>query len=160
MRYLSKTPSSKSKEIKIVTRHVITLSDVEKDPRKIKLLYIISEFGGISEKALQYLLYEMKQAGYELGYNFTVVGRVPTSKELFNDLLALKYTGLVETNPVRKLVLSSLGKEVLDKETQSISDEERNTIKKLIEELRVKVKPIDVEVEMTFKRTRSRRRMF
>ncbi|MET1159954.1 MAG: hypothetical protein ABWW65_03245 [Thermoprotei archaeon] len=154
---MSKPSSTKSKEIKIITKHVVTLQDIEKDLRKIKLLYIMSEFGEISEKALQYLLYEMKNKGYDLGYNFTVVGRVPTSKELFNDLIALKYTGLVETNAIRKLVISSLGREFLEKHSSKISDEEKNNIKNLIEELRVKVKPIDVEVEMMFKRGRRRK---
>ena len=154
---MSKPSSTKSKEIKIITKHVITIQDIEKDPRKIKLLYIISEFGDISEKALQYLLYEMKNKGYDLGYDFTVVGRVPTSKTLFNDLLALKYTGLVETNPTRKLVVSSLGREFLEKHGNVISDEEKDNIKKLLEELRVKVKPIDLEVEMRFRRAKPRR---
>ncbi len=156
---MSKSTGSKSKEIKIVTRHVITIDEVEKDLRKIKLLYIISVVGDISEKALQYLLYEMKEKGYDLEYGFTLVGNIPTSKELFNDLLALKYTGLVETNPSRKLIVSSLGREFLEKNVNKITEEERDEIKKLIDELRVKVRPIDVEVEMRFRRTR-RRRLF
>jgi len=155
---LSKSSSSKSKEIKIITKQVITLDDIEKDPRKIKLLYIISTFGDISEKALEYLLYEMKQKGYDLGYEFALVGRVPTSKELFNDVLALKYTGLVETNPMKKLVVSSLGREFLEKHINSIEEKEREEIKKLIDELRVKVRPIDVEVEVRF--GRKTRRLF
>jgi hypothetical protein len=155
---LSKPSASKSKEIKIITRQVITIDDIKKDPRKIKLLYIISVFGDISEKALNHLLYEMKQKGYDLGYSFTVVGRVPTSKELFNDTLALKYTGLVETNPRRKLVVSSLGKEFLEKHLNMIDEKEREEIKKLIDELRVKIRPIDVEVEVRF--GRKSRRLF
>jgi len=154
---MSKPSSSKSKEIKIITRHVITIDDIVKDPRKIKLLYIISEIKEISEKALQYLLYEMKEKEYDLGYTFTVVGKTPTSKDVLNDLLALKYTGLVETNPARKLIVSSLGREFLEKHVDKISEEERETIKNLVEQLRVKIRPIDVEVEMRFRRSRTRR---
>lgn len=156
---MSKPSSTKSKEIKIITRQVITLKDIEKDPRKIKLLYIMSVFGDISEKALEYLIYEMKQKGYDLGYNFILVGKVPTSKELFNDVLALKYTGLVETTSTRKLVVSSLGKEFLEKHSNVIGEKEKEEIKKLIDELRVKIRPIDVEVEVRFG-SRKRRRLF
>lgn len=155
---MSKPSSSKSKEIKIITKHVITLDDIKRDPRKIKLLYIISVFGEISEKGLEYLLYEMKQKGHDLGYEFAIVGRVPTSKELFNDVLALKYTGLVETNALKKLVMSSLGKEFLEKHINNIDEKERDNIKKLIEELRVKIRPIDAEVEVMFRR--KTRRLF
>jgi hypothetical protein len=148
-------PTGRSKELKIITRHVITVKDIEKDPRKIKLLYIISQVGSISEKALQYLLYYMKEKGYDLGYNYVMLGSFPSSKEILNDTLALRYVGLLETNPRRKLEVTSLGKEFLEKHKDIIPDEEKNQIKKLVEELRIKIAPIDAEVEM---RTRPRRR--
>ncbi len=152
---------SKSKELKIVTRHVITIDDIKKDPRKVKLLYIISVTGGISEKALQYLLYYMKEEGYDLGYKFVMLGTVPSSKEVLNDTLALRYVGLLETNPRRKLVVTSLGKEFLDKEGDKyLNDDEKDQIKKLVEELRVKIAPIDAEVELMSRPRRRRRRLF
>ncbi len=156
---MSKSGSGKSKELKIITRHVITEKDIENDPRKIKLLFIIQEVGGISEKALQYLLYYMREKGYDLGYNFVMLGTMPSSKEIINDTLALRYVGLVETNPRRKLVVTSLGKEFLEKHKDAISEEEKEQIKKLIEELRIQIAPIDAEVEV-MSRPRRRRRLF
>lgn len=151
------TSSGKTKEIKIVTKQIITLDDILNDPRKIKLLYIISEFGGLSEKALQHLIYEMKLKEYDLKYDFTLVGKIPSSKELLNDLLALKYTDLVETTSSKKITISSRGKEFLEKYGDKISSEEKENIKKLVEELRVKIKPLDLEVEMKFRKARGRR---
>ncbi len=156
---MSKSGSGKSKELKIITRHVITEKDIENDPRKIKLLFIIQEVGGISEKALQYLLYYIREKGYDLGYNFVMLGTMPSSKEIINDTLALRYVGLVETNPRRKLVVTSLGKEFLEKHKDAISEEEKEQIKKLIEELRIQIAPIDAEVEV-MSRPRRRRRLF
>ncbi len=156
---MSKAPSGKSKELKIITKHVITLKDIENDPRKIKLLYIVQQLGSISEKALQYLLYLMKEKGYDLGYNFVLLGNIPSSKEVLNDTLALRYVGLMETNPRRKLVVTSLGKEFLEKHNNVISDEEKDQIKKLIDELRIQIAPIDAEVEV-LSRPRRRRRLF
>ena len=157
---MSKSTTGKSKELKIVTRHVITVQDIEKDPKKVKLLYIISEIGGISEKALQYLLYYMKEEGYDLGYNFVMLGQFPSSKEILNDSLALRYVGLLETNPRKKLVITSLGKEFLEKHADKIPEEEKEKIKKLIEELRIKIAPIDAEVELRARPRRRKRRLF
>jgi hypothetical protein len=43
--------AEKSKDVKIITRHVVTLSEVEKNPRLVTLLYIVSlAKNGISEK--------------------------------------------------------------------------------------------------------------
>ncbi len=153
-----KTSSSKSKELKIITRHVITIDDIKNDLRRIKLLYIINTIGGISEKALQHLIYYMKDLEYDLGYDFIVLGTTPSSKMLHNDIVALLYVGLIETNPRRKLVTTSLGKEFLEKVKDSISDEEKETIKKLIDDLRIKIAPIDMEVELSYRSARRRRR--
>jgi len=151
--------ATRSKEIKIITKQVVTLDDIAKDPVKIKLLYIVSVFGEISDKALQYLIYELGKKGYELGYSFTLIGNTPSSRELSNDLIALKYTGLLETNIFKKNIVSSLGKEFLDKHINILSEQERDTIKKLVDELRTKIKPIDLEVELKYK-TRKTKRLF
>jgi len=148
----SKTSSStKSKELKIITRYVVTLKDVEKDPRKIKLLHIIKSYGEISEKALQYLVYHLaKDKGIDLGYKFLVIGNVPSSKELKEDMVALLYVGLIETNPKnKKLRITGLGKELLEK--VSIPKEEADRIASAIEELRSRIQSIDAEVEMTIR---------
>ncbi len=157
---MSQKSSGKSKELKIITKHVITIDDIRNDPRKIKLLHIIDAVGGVSEKGLQHLIYYMKEAGYDLGYDYIVLGNIPSSKMLHNDVVALLYVGLIETNPRRKLVTTSLGKEFLEKNKDVIPDEEREEIKKLIEDLRIKIAPIDMEVELSYRRGRRRRRRF
>ncbi len=148
------TGSEKSKDVKIVTRHVITLSDVEKNQRLLTLLYIISlAKNGISEKALVSLLYLMRENGLNLGYNFVVLGNAPSSRDLLGDLTILKYTGLVEVSDNKKLVVTSLGRELLSKVASVISPHE-DAIKKLYEALYPKVAPFDVEIDL---KSRSRR---
>ncbi|MCI4461829.1 MAG: hypothetical protein JHC12_02570 [Thermogladius sp.] len=144
--------ATKGKELKIVTRHVVSLTDVEKNPRLIKLLYITSLFKDISEKALLHLLYYMRQNGYDLGYNFVVIGQTPTSKDVSSDLAVLKYLGLLEVNEKKKLVTSSLGKEFIAKHLETTLKNEKEAIDKLVNELKVKIAPIDAEVEIKVKR--------
>jgi hypothetical protein len=144
--------ATKGKELKIVTRHVVSLTDVEKNPRLIKLLYITSLFKDISEKALLHLLYYMRQNGYDLGYNFIVIGQTPTSKDVSSDLAVLKYLGLLEVNEKKKLVTSSLGKEFIAKHLETTLKNEKEAIDKLVNELKVKIAPIDAEVEIKVKR--------
>jgi hypothetical protein len=146
--------AEKSKDVKIVTRHVVTLSEVEKNPRLVTLLYIVSlAKSGISEKALVNLVYLMRENGFNLGYNFVVVGNTPTSKDLLGDLTLLKYIGLVEVAGNKKLVVTSLGRELLSKVAPVISSQE-DTIKKLYEALYPKVAPVDVEIDL---KSRARR---
>jgi len=144
--------ATKGKELKIVTRHVVSLTDVEKNPRLIKLLYITSLFKDISEKALLHLLYYMRQNGYDLGYNFVVIGQTPTSKDVSSDLAVLKYLGLLEVNEKKKLAISSLGKEFIVKHLETTLKNEKEAIDKLVNELKVKIAPIDAEVEIKVKR--------
>lgn len=139
---------------------MVTIDDIKRDPVKIKLLYIVSIFGEISDKALHYLVYEMKNRGYDLGYSFTTIGNIPSSRDLSNDLIALKYTGLLESSVSRKNIVSSLGREFLDKNTSIISGQEREVIKKLIDELRMKVKPVDLEVELRFRTSKYKKLFF
>ncbi|MEM4846777.1 MAG: hypothetical protein QW794_03350 [Thermosphaera sp.] len=146
------TPTEKSKEVKIIAKQVFTLSDVEKNPRALKLLYVINSVGSISEKALQYLLHYMKESGADLKYSFTTIGGVPTSKELLNEILSLKYVGLVESLPNRKIVVTGLGKEFLNKAMTFLSEEEKNILNKAIEEAKPKILPIDAEVDIRLKK--------
>ena len=138
----------KGKEIRIVTKHVVTVSDVEKNPRLIKLLYVLSiPRDGISEKGLTYVLYYMSEKNKSIGYTFTTVGGTPVSRDLMNDLTLLKYTGLVEVDESKKLRVTGMGKELLDKVSQKmLSDFEE--LRKLFEENWPKVLPIDVEVSL------------
>jgi len=144
--------ATKSKELKIVTRHIVSLSDVEKNPRLVKLLYITSLFKDISEKALLHLLYYMRQNGYDLGYNFVVIAQTPTSKDVSSDLAVLKYLGLVEVNEKKKLAASSLGREFIGKHLETTLRNDKDVIDKLVNELKVKIAPVDAEVEIKVKR--------
>jgi len=155
---VSKQSSTKSKELKIITRHVVTINDVLKDPRKIKILYLINEFEEISEKALQYLVYWLKsEKNIDLGYDFLVIGNVPSSKDLKMDLVALLYVGALETNPKnKKLRVTSMGKELLGK--VNLGKEELDKIAANAKEYEAKVKSIDAEVELTVKMLSSTRR--
>ena len=155
---MSKQSSTKSKELKIITRHVVTINDVLKDPRKIKILYLINEFEEISEKALQYLVYWLKsEKNIDLGYDFLVIGNVPSSKDLKMDLVALLYVGALETNPKnKKLRVTSIGKELLGK--VNLDKEELDKIVANAKEYEARVKSIDAEVELTVKMLSSARR--
>lgn len=139
--------AEKGKEVKIVTRHVVTPADVEKSPRLLKLLYTISIAGPISERALVALLYELKNRGVELDYNFAVIGNIISSRDALNDLTMLKYVGFVEVAQNKKLRISALGKEFLESK-RSLLGEAAEGIRKLYEEVKPKIAPIDLEVEV------------
>lgn len=154
---LSKKPqteTTKSKEVKIVVRQVITLDDIAKDTRKIKLLYILSEYGPISEKTIHNLVYELRNKGLDLNYEFHSVARNIISRDLNNDLLSLKYTGLIEVDNRRRIVVSTLGREFLNKNIDKMIEEEREAMKNAINELKPKLKPIDFEVEDKLRKTK------
>lgn len=147
------TPQSggeKGKEIKIVTKHIVTVADIVKNTRALRLLYIISlAENGISERALQRLVYSIeKETGLKLGYNFTLLGDQPVSRELLNDLTSLKYTGLVEVSlKNRKLVVTGSGREVIDKST-SLIQSDIEVLKRTYTEIWPKIAPVDVEASL------------
>ena len=156
--------SGTKKELVIVTRPVVTRDKVEKDERKRKLLMVLKAMedqGGIYERSLAHLIYWLQtEKGLDLGYNFYVIGDVPTSKELHEDVVALLYVGLAETDPrTKKLRLTSDGKEFLER----ILDEEYyEKLAAAIEEYKPKVAALDAQIELTtmLQRPRSRRRRF
>ncbi len=123
--------------------------------------------GEISEKALQYLVYWLKtEKQLDLGYEFLVIGNVPSSKELKMDIVALLYVGALETNPRnKKLRVTSVGKELLEKTVTENLKPEFDRVVAAAKELEAKVKSIDAEVELTIKMLRQsmrrrRRRRF
>ena len=151
------TPSGekKGKEIKFETRHVITPEQVTKNERLMKLLYIVNTYGDISEKALHYMIYELKEIGIDLGYQFFKIGNVITSKQLKDDIVALLYVDFVETvGRAKKFRVTGMGKEALEK--ASFSEEFIEKVKKKVEEIRPKIATIDAEVELS---QRGRRRI-
>ncbi|MEM0001540.1 MAG: hypothetical protein QXS24_05985 [Desulfurococcaceae archaeon] len=146
----TQTGQEKGKEIKIVSRSVVTVADIMKNQRALKLLYLISlATNGISEKALAHLVYSMeKDSNVKLGYNFVVIGDTPVSKELTNELTTLKYTGLVEVSlKNKKLYITGQGKEVLDKAASIIQDS-IDGLRKVFEEIWPKIAPVDVEASL------------
>ncbi len=111
-----KTEKTVSKEVKIVTRPVVTLDEVSKDVKKVSLLEVVRNLGEVSERGLISSLYILKsEAGKDLGYQFQVVGSSVSSREILEDVRVLLYLGLLEVSPSRKLRLTSLGREFLEK---------------------------------------------
>jgi hypothetical protein len=156
--------SGTKKELVIVTRPVVTRDKVEKDERKRKLLMVLKALedqGGIYERSLAYLIYWLQtEKNLDLGYNFYVIGDVPTSKELHEDVVALLYVGLAETDPrTKKLRLTSDGKEFLEK---VIDKEYYEKLAAAIEEYKPKVAALDAQIELTtmLQGPRGRRRRF
>jgi hypothetical protein len=142
---------TKSKELKLVTKQVVTSDSVKEDKRKLQLLYLISNFDGISEKALLYAISELKNKGLDLGYNIVTLGNNLTSPQVKDDLTALLYLGLLENDQAKMLKVSSNGKDFL--ESNPVDEAFKNQLTSLIQELKEKIKAIDEE-----QRLRSRRR--
>jgi hypothetical protein len=142
---------TKSKELKLVTKQVVTSDSVKEDKRKLQLLYLISNFDGISEKALLYAISELKNKGLDLGYNIVTLGNNVTSPQVKDDLTALLYLGLLENDQAKTLKVSSNGKDFL--ESNPVDEAFKNQLTSLIQELKEKIKAIDEE-----QRLRSRRR--
>lgn len=144
--------SGSKKELVIVTRPVVTPQEVERDERKKKLMLILKAMedqGGIYERSLVNLVYWLKtEKGIDLGYNFFLVGDVPTSKELHEDIMALLYVGYAETDPkTKKLRLTNDGKEFLEKKW--FDKEMYEKIKAAVEELKPKIAALDAQIELT-----------
>ena len=147
-----KTDEGKGKELKIVTIHVITRDKVLANERQVALLYLIDKFGPLHEKTLMDLVKNIQELGYDMGYQFTVIGRYPYSPELKNDLTALMYVGFVETEPgmYRKLRTTSDGKDALEKAKvpQGLVD----AVNKNFEDLRNKASMIDGELDLEIRK--------
>ncbi|MGC9104925.1 MAG: hypothetical protein ACP5HQ_00625 [Thermoprotei archaeon] len=140
----------KSKELKLVTKQVVTLDAVKDDKRKIQLLYLISSFDGISEKALMHAIKELKEKGLDLGYNVVTLGSNVTSPQVKEDLTALLYLGLIENDQVKRIKLSSNGKDFM--ETITVDEAFKNQLAGLLPEVKEKIKGIDVEHNMRAQR--------
>lgn len=144
--------SGTKKELVIITRPAITIDQVKSDERKKQLLLILKaldEQGGIYERSLAYLLYWLKsEKNIDLGYNFHLVGDVPTSKQLHDDVVALLYTGLIETDAkTKKLRVTNTGREFIS--SIGYDEEFFEKLKSLVEEYRPKISAIDAQIELT-----------
>jgi len=154
------------KELVIIARPAITSQQVERDPRKNRLLLVLKAMedqGGIYERSLVNLVYWLKEEkDVDLGYTFYLVGDTPTSKSLHEDVVALLYVGYAETDPrTRKLRLTNDGKEFLERKGYDMDFYRK--LKTAVDELRPKLVGLDAQIELTMLLSRprsSRRRLF
>ncbi|MEM1931445.1 MAG: hypothetical protein QW780_00905 [Sulfolobales archaeon] len=153
-----KAEKTVSKELKIVARPVVTLDDAIKDSRKVCVLGVVKSLGEISERGLISCLYILKtEKNKDLGYSFQVVGTIVNSRELLEDIRVLLYLGLLEVTEGRKLRLTSLGKEFLDRLTgdqKQVLDE----LTKVVEEVKQRVLSEDNLLNIMTSGGRGRRR--
>ncbi len=106
---------------------------LNEDKRKLSLLYIINRMERVSEKALTALIFEMKEKGMDLGYNFNNIGNNIFSHSLKEDITSLLYLGFIENDlKTKKLSLSNDGKEFLEKIPNRRRNEESNLILQLM----------------------------
>lgn len=152
------SPTSTSKELRIVARPVATLEAIKEDLDKLKLLNIVGHLGAISEKGLTnlvYLLINEKKIGFK--YAFVMVDQIPNSKELSEDVRLLLYLGLIETEPaLRKLRLTGSGKEFI--EQNKLDENALNELLKAVDELKERVLSEERATEFSARGVRGRRR--
>jgi hypothetical protein len=153
-----KTQQQKTKELKTFSVQVVTLETVKNDRRKLVLLYMIKVLNSVSEKGLTYLINIMhEEKKIDLGYSIVKLGNRVIVRELSEDIKALLYVGLVETDPKsKKLQLTSRGKEFL--ENLQVADSKLDEILRIVEEQRSRVVPIDEEVSAVVQTTQQARR--
>jgi hypothetical protein len=147
---LSQPGQQKSKELKIVSKQVINPNVINEDKRKLQLLYIIRQVNKLTEKSIILLLYELKQKGIDLGYQFNVIGNSVFSPMIKEDLTSLLYLGLIENDPTtKKISISSNGLEVLDK--NPLDEEFKNKLLQAINEIKTKILAFDEEYNLKIK---------
>ncbi|ARM75966.1 hypothetical protein [Acidianus manzaensis] len=150
--------STKTKELKNVSKQVISPTVLKEDKRKLQLLYIIKSIGSISERAIIALLYDASQKGLNLGYEFNVIGNNVFSPTLKEDITSLLYLGYIETDPAnKKLKISSNGEEALEENKTNIDDNFKNQLNQILSELKAKITALDEEYTL---KLRSNKRNF
>ncbi|MEM2671458.1 MAG: hypothetical protein QXI64_08370 [Sulfolobales archaeon] len=137
---------TKSKELKIVTKPVIALDHLKSNKRALKTLFLISELGGVTEKALAYIIRELQSTGMDLGYSFVEIAGIPTSKDLREDVIAMLYVGLLESGQNKKLSVTSQGKEFLAQ--VSIEQEFIENLKSKLPEVKNKLATLLAEADL------------
>ncbi|MCS7099746.1 MAG: hypothetical protein NZ925_05340, partial [Sulfolobales archaeon] len=126
--------------------------------KKVGLLSIVKALGEVSERGLINCLYILKtEKGRDAGYPFQVIGSVVNSREALEDIRVLLYLGLIEVTETRKLRLTSLGGEVLEK-VSSKRKEVMEELSKTVEEIKQRVLSEDSLLSMLSTGGRGRRR--
>ncbi|EZQ03823.1 hypothetical protein CM19_08850 [Candidatus Acidianus copahuensis] len=149
--------TTKSKELKTITKQVISPGVINEDKRKLKLLYIINIFGGVTERALISFLYEASQKGLNMDYTFNVIGNNIFSPSVKEDITSLLYLGLIESEPIaKKLKVSANGMEILEANQNNIEEEFKKQLNQVLEELKAKITAIDEEQSLKLKSERRR----
>ncbi len=147
---MSQPGQQKSKELKTVSKQVITPSVLNEDKRKLQLLYIIKQVNKLTEKSIITLLYELKQKGIDLGYQFNVIGNNVFSPMIKEDLTSLLYLGLIEIDSVnKKISVSNNGLEMIEK--NQLEEEFKNKLNQAINEIKTKIIAIDEEYNLKLK---------
>ncbi|AOL16162.1 hypothetical protein BFU36_04895 [Sulfolobus sp. A20] len=147
---MSQPGQQKSKELKTVSKQVITPSVLNEDKRKLQLLYIIKQVSKLTEKSIITLLYELKQKGIDLGYQFNIIGNNVFSPMIKEDLTSLLYLGLIEIDSInKKISVSNNGLEVLEK--NQLDEEFKNKLNQAINEIKTKIIAIDEEYNLKLK---------
>jgi hypothetical protein len=141
----------------MVSKQVISTNIINEDKRKLQLLYIIRQIGKLTEKSIIMLLYELKQKGVDIGYQFNVIGNNVFSLMAKEDLTSLLYLGLIENDPVsKKIGISNNGIEILDK-TQ-IEEDFKNKVAQALNEIKTKILAYDEEYNLKIKNEMKLRR--
>lgn len=147
---MSQPNQQKSKDLKIVSKQVISPNVINEDKRKLQLLYILKQVNKLTEKSIILLLYELKQKGIDLGYQFNVIGNNVFSSMIKEDLTSLLYLGLIENDPIsKKISVSNNGIEVLEK--NPIDEEYKNKLLQALNEIKTKILAIDEEYNLKIK---------
>ncbi|QGA54990.1 DUF1411 domain-containing protein [Sulfolobus sp. E5-1-F] len=154
---MSQPGQQKSKDVKMVSKQVISSNIINEDKRKLQLLYIIRQIGKLTEKSIIMLLYELKQKGIDLGYQFNVIGNNVFSLMAKEDLTSLLYLGLIENDPIsKKIGISSNGIEMLDK--AQIEEDFKNKLAQALNEIKTKILAYDEEYNLKIKNEMKLRR--
>ncbi|ACP36086.1 conserved hypothetical protein [Sulfolobus islandicus L.S.2.15] len=154
---MSQPGQQKSKDVKMVSKQVISTNIINEDKRKLQLLYIIRQIGKLTEKSIIMLLYELKQKGVDLGYQFNVIGNNVFSLMAKEDLTSLLYLGLIENDPVsKKIGISNNGIEILDK--THIEEDFKNKVAQALNEIKTKILAYDEEYNLKIKNEMKLRR--
>ncbi|MCE4606706.1 MAG: hypothetical protein F7B59_05155 [Desulfurococcales archaeon] len=156
-------PSKGTKDFKLVTFKVVTIDQVLKNERLMGLLYLLSKFKELNEKTIYHLVHEVQEKGHNLGYKFFVVGGHPNSKQLKDDLVALMYVDLIETEPrTKKVKLTGQGLDVIEKYVKEMPTDKKSLVDNIIDEIKKKIMVLDneVDLEMTLRKNRRRGRRF
>ncbi|MEZ0290187.1 MAG: hypothetical protein ABWJ42_03755 [Sulfolobales archaeon] len=138
--------SSKSKELKIVARPVVTIDQIKNNQRALRLLHLISLLGRVSERNLLSILKELKDSGLDLGYSIVNVAGSPVSKDFREDITSLLYVGLLEASQQNRVIsLTSLGREFLN---NNLDNEFLERARAKIEELKPKISMLIAESDV------------